>query len=121
VVLRGLNGYNTRWALKVLDRAMEGAAAGVAGPAAVTVFFGANDASLPDQLRAHLHVPLEEYQTNLRSICAYFKVAAVVSEIRECCFILQLLMCGLVLQNKWPSAAIILITPPPIDEPARIR
>lgn len=97
VVLRGLSGYNTRWALKVLDRAMEGAAAaGGADPVAVTVFFGANDASLPDQQQAHQHVPLEEYQTNLRAICAYFK-------------------------NKWPSVAVVLITPPPIHEPARIR
>ncbi|XP_047059631.1 GDSL esterase/lipase At5g45920-like [Lolium rigidum] len=96
VVLRGLSGYNTRWALKVLDRAMEGAANESADPAAVTVFFGANDASLPDQQQAHQHVPLDEYQTNLRAICAYFK-------------------------SKWPAAAIILITPPPIDEPARIR
>jgi lysophospholipase L1-like esterase len=75
VVLRGLSGYNTRWALKVLDRAMEGAANESADPAAVTVFFGANDASLPDQQQAHQHVPLDEYQTNLRAICAYFKVA----------------------------------------------
>ncbi|CAD6240515.1 unnamed protein product [Miscanthus lutarioriparius] len=91
VVLRGLSGYNTRWALKVLPRAMEGAA-----PAAVTVFFGANDASLPNQVQAHQHVPLQEYQSNLRAICAYFK-------------------------ERWPSTAIILITPPPIYEPARIR
>uniref|UniRef100_A0ACD5VGN9 Uncharacterized protein n=1 Tax=Avena sativa TaxID=4498 RepID=A0ACD5VGN9_AVESA len=96
VVLRGLSGYNTRWALKVLDRAMEGAAAGGADPAAVTLFFGANDASLPDQPQAHQHVPLGEYQDNLRAICANLK-------------------------KKWPSAAIILITPPPIHEPARIR
>ncbi|KAL6627196.1 hypothetical protein ACP70R_030922 [Stipagrostis hirtigluma subsp. patula] len=97
VVLRGLSGYNTRWALKVLPRAMEGAAAADGpDPAAVTVFFGANDASLPDRAQAHQHVPLEEYQTNLRAICAYFK-------------------------ERWPSAAIILITPPPIYEPARIR
>lgn len=96
VVLRGLSGYNTRWALKVLDRAMEGAADGGADPAAVTVFFGANDATLPDEMQAHQHVPLGEYKDNLRAICAYFK-------------------------NKWPSAAIILITPPPIHEPARIR
>ncbi|KAM0873399.1 hypothetical protein ACQ4PT_038085 [Festuca glaucescens] len=49
VVLRGLSGYNTRWVLKVLDRAMEGAAGGGADPAAVTVLFGSNDASLPDR------------------------------------------------------------------------
>lgn len=79
VVLRGLSGYNTRWALKVLPRAMEGAAAAGADPAAVTVFFGANDASLPDQVQAHQHVPLQEYQSNLRAICAYFKVILVIS------------------------------------------
>ncbi|KAM0874336.1 hypothetical protein ACQ4PT_037495 [Festuca glaucescens] len=122
VVLRGLSGYNTRWALKVLDRAMEGAANESADPAAVTVFFGANDASLPDQQQAHQHVPLEEYQTNLRAICAYFKVAAIhTPSWNTVCLLLQLLIRGLVLQNKWPSAAIILITPPPIHEPARIR
>ncbi|KAI4965617.1 hypothetical protein ZWY2020_051255 [Hordeum vulgare] len=66
------------FARQVLDRAMEGAADGGADPAAVTVFFGANDATLPDQSQAHLN-------------------------------------------NKWPSAAVILITPPPIHEPARIR
>lgn len=78
-MLRGLSGYNTRWALKVLDRAMEGAADGGADPAAVTVFFGANDASLPDQVQAHQHVPLGEYKDNLRAISAYFKVAAIQS------------------------------------------
>jgi isoamyl acetate esterase len=77
VVLRGLSGYNTRWALKVLTRAMDGVAAG-ADPAAVTVFFGANDASLSDRKQAHQHVPLEEYQTNLRAICGCFKVVRVL-------------------------------------------
>ncbi|KAF0920549.1 hypothetical protein E2562_035660 [Oryza meyeriana var. granulata] len=98
VVLRGFSGYNTRWALLVLAMAMEGAAeaGGGADPAAVTVFFGANDACLPDRERVHQHVPLEEYQSNLRAICAYFK-------------------------EQWPSTKIIVIMPPPIYEPARIR
>uniref|UniRef100_A0A0D9ZI83 SGNH hydrolase-type esterase domain-containing protein n=1 Tax=Oryza glumipatula TaxID=40148 RepID=A0A0D9ZI83_9ORYZ len=97
VVLRGFSGYNTRWALRVLARAMEGAAAvGAADPVAVTVFFGANDTSLPDWKQVHQHVPLDEYQSNLRAICAYFK-------------------------EQWPSTKIILITPPPIYEPLRIR
>jgi hypothetical protein len=93
VVLRGLSGYNTRWALKVLERAMEGAATGGADPAAVTVFFGANDASLPDQQQAHQHVPLEEYQANLRAICAYFKVwghAVLEQGMLLSCLLLQL-------------------------------
>jgi lysophospholipase L1-like esterase len=87
VVLRGFDGYNTRWALKVLDRAMEGAAAGGADPAALTVFFGANDANLPDRSQGHQHVPLAEYQDNLRAICAHFKVAAILSWSwsKECC------------------------------------
>ncbi|OEL14593.1 GDSL esterase/lipase [Dichanthelium oligosanthes] len=79
VVLRGLSGYNTRWALKVLPRAMEGAADAGADPAAITVFFGANDASLPDQVQAHQNVPLDEYQSNLRAICGYFKVNKLLS------------------------------------------
>ncbi|KAJ8471445.1 hypothetical protein OPV22_025788 [Ensete ventricosum] len=97
VVLRGYSGYNTRWALKVLGRAMEGVCPdGVAPPAAVAVFFGANDASLPDRCSGFQHVPLPEYQSNLRAICAY-------------------------LRERWSSTVIILITPPPIDEDGRLQ
>lgn len=76
VVLRGYSGYNTRWALKVLDRvfpASEGGDGGTA-PVAVTVFFGANDASLPDRYSAFQHVPIHEFKHNLRSIVSFFKV-----------------------------------------------
>jgi isoamyl acetate esterase len=131
VVLRGLSGYNTRWALKVLTRAMEGAAAG-ADPAAVTVFFGANDASLPDRKQAHQHVPLGEYKSNLRAICWYFKVLMPTLSLTPTCAArfsdLDLFDASLMYpfsflrwQEKWPSTAIILITPPPIYESARIR
>ncbi|KAL6493789.1 hypothetical protein OROGR_031698 [Orobanche gracilis] len=95
VVLRGYSGYNTRWALKVIDRVFP-AAVGDEPPLAVTVFFGANDASLPDRNSAFQHVPLDEYKRNLLAIVAFFK-------------------------KKWPSTRIILITPPPIDEEARLR
>lgn len=54
--MRRLSGYNTRWALKVLDGAMEGAVEG----GVEMVFFGANDTGLPDKARAHQHVPLRE-------------------------------------------------------------
>ncbi|EEE65118.1 hypothetical protein OsJ_20181 [Oryza sativa Japonica Group] len=48
VVLRGYSGYNTRWAAMVAAGAVVAGAAGAAAPpAAVTVCFGANDASLP--------------------------------------------------------------------------
>ncbi|XP_057433272.1 GDSL esterase/lipase At5g45920 [Lotus japonicus] len=98
VVLRGYSGYNTRWALKVLDRvfpASEGGDGGTA-PVAVTVFFGANDASLPDRYSAFQHVPIHEFKHNLRSIVSFFK-------------------------KQWPTTHVLLITPPPIDDDARVR
>ncbi|CAN6683454.1 unnamed protein product [Malus baccata var. baccata] len=99
VVLRGYSGYNTRWALKVLERVFPGG--GVEGgeeepPLAVTVFFGANDACLPDRCSAFQHVPLDEYKQNLLSIVSFLK-------------------------KRWPSTHILLITPPPIDEDGRLR
>lgn len=99
VVLRGYSGYNTRWALKVLDRVFptvghDGAAA--APPVALTVFFGANDACLPDRYAAFQHVPLDEYKQNLHSIVSSLK-------------------------KQWPKTLILLITPPPIDEDGRLR
>ncbi|KAG0495905.1 hypothetical protein HPP92_000596 [Vanilla planifolia] len=96
VVLRGYSGYNTRWALKIVERAMDGICAVGDQPLALTVFFGANDASLPDRSSGFQHVPLLEYQGNLRSIISYF---------RDC----------------WPATKIVLITPPPIDEDGRLR
>ncbi|KAK7302902.1 hypothetical protein RJT34_13799 [Clitoria ternatea] len=100
VVLRGYSGYNTRWALKVLDRVFPTSPAGDGGnetaPMAVIVFFGANDACLPDRCSAFQHVPLHEYKQNLNSIVSFFK-------------------------KKWPTTLVILITPPPIDDDARLR
>lgn len=93
VVLRGYSGYNTRWAARVAGRAV----ASIAGPvSAVTVFFGANDAALPDRACALQHVPLAEYKDNLRAIFALLK-------------------------KRWPSVVVILITPPPVDEDGRLR
>jgi hypothetical protein len=43
-------------------------------PVALTVFFGANDACLPDRCSGFQHVPLHEYKENLRSIVSFFKV-----------------------------------------------
>ncbi|KAK1604305.1 hypothetical protein QYE76_027978 [Lolium multiflorum] len=94
VVLRGYSGYNTRWASLVAGRAI--ATLPRSAVAAVTVLFGANDASLPDRASSFQHVPLPEYKDNLRAICA-------------------------VLRTRWPSAAVILITPPPVDERGRVR
>lgn len=93
VVLRGYSGYNTRWAVKVMERVFP--ADGGDAPLAVTVFFGANDASLPDRCSGFQHVPFDEYKQNLLAIVAFLK-------------------------KQWPSTRIILITPPPIDEDARL-
>jgi len=81
VVLRGYSGYNTRWALRVLDKvfpAVEGGGGdGDRDPLAVTVFFGANDACLPDRCSAFQHVPLNEYKHNIHSIVSYLKVNSI--------------------------------------------
>ncbi|KGN49288.1 GDSL esterase/lipase At5g45920 [Cucumis sativus] len=97
VVVRGYSGYNTRWALKVIERVFPPSEEReAASPLAVTVFFGANDACLPDRYGAFQHVPLHEYKQNLISIVSFFK-------------------------KKWPATRILLITPPPIDEEGRLQ
>ncbi|KAL9236819.1 hypothetical protein vseg_011445 [Gypsophila vaccaria] len=94
ILVRGYSGYNTRWAVKALNKVFAAKDEG-APPVAVTVFFGANDACLHDRYGAFQHVPLDEYKKNLRSIYSFFK-------------------------SRWQSATIIFITPPPIDEAARL-
>lgn len=84
MVLRGYSGYNTRWALKVLDRVFHVSQGGDSGtetaPIALTVFFGANDACLPSRCSAFQHVPLHEYKENLCSIVSFFKVTHTRTE-----------------------------------------
>ncbi|XP_051124990.1 GDSL esterase/lipase At5g45920 [Andrographis paniculata] len=94
VVLRGYSGYNTRWAVEVKERVFP-PSDGREDVVAVTVFFGANDACIPDRYAGFQHVPLDEYKQNLQSIVAFFK-------------------------KRWPSARVVLITPPPIDETTRL-
>mmetsp|Transcript_11280 Transcript_11280/g.19184 ORF Transcript_11280/g.19184 Transcript_11280/m.19184 type:complete len:282 (-) Transcript_11280:354-1199(-) len=89
VVCRGYSGYNTRWALQLLPNFSE--SPGIV-TSVVTVFFGANDASLL-AINPQQHVPLDEYSHNLKII---------VDSLRA----------------KFPSAEVILVTPPPIDDEA---
>ncbi|KAH1101983.1 GDSL esterase/lipase [Glycine max] len=100
VVLRGYSGYNTRWVLKVLEKVFAATQHGDGGingaPVAITIFFGANDACLPDRYGAFQHVPLLEYKQNLHSIVSFFV-------------------------KQWPTTHVLLITTPPIDEEARLR
>ncbi|KAJ7178897.1 hypothetical protein O6H91_Y541400 [Diphasiastrum complanatum] len=88
IILRGLSGYNSRWALFLLDRIFPTAA--LNPPVLVTVFFGANDAALPDRKSKAQHVPLSEYKENLQRIVSHLKGLS-------------------------PSTRVVLITPPPID------
>lgn len=97
---RGYSGYNTRWALQLLGKLFPPAAEGVAtstAPCLVTVFFGANDAALPDQGSARQHVPLAEYKDNLRAIVAAVRAAGGA------------------------SSRTVLMTPPPVHEGQRLE
>jgi len=72
VLNRGFSGYNTRHAMDILPSVFgssEGDSSSYVGrPLFVTVFFGANDASLPGDREHCQHVPIDEYEDNLRKI-----------------------------------------------------
>ncbi|KAF1847661.1 SGNH hydrolase [Cucurbitaria berberidis CBS 394.84] len=88
VVNRGFSGYNTRQALQVLPSIVPSPEQ--ATIRFLTVFFGANDCSLPDAPNKQ-HVPLEEYQANLEKIITHPLIQA-------------------------HNPRILLIAPPPINE-----
>ncbi|XP_065875805.1 GDSL esterase/lipase At5g62930-like [Euphorbia lathyris] len=92
VLVRGYGGYNTRWALFLLHHIFPLDA--TRHPAALTVFFGANDAALKGRTSDRQHVPVEEYKENLRKIVLHLKKCS-------------------------PAMLLVLITPPPIDEQGR--
>lgn len=68
---RGFNGYNSRWAMHVLPHLLP---PGTRTPDVVGICLGANDAVRPAPLRgrdarsSRHHVPLDEYERNLRNI-----------------------------------------------------
>lgn len=71
VLNRGYSGYNTRHALGVLPSVFGpdcGPDDESDGVLMVTVFFGANDASLPGDREHCQHVPIDEYEENMRKI-----------------------------------------------------
>lgn len=91
IINRGFSGYNTTQALKVLPKFMPSPQQ--ASVRFLMIFFGANDARLPNTPGGpQQHVPLEEYKSNMRKIATHACVTAH-KDIR-----------------------IILVTPPPVDE-----
>lgn len=96
VVNRGLSGYNTRQALKVLPQVIP--RPDEARVRFLTIFFGANDARLPDTYPdPQQHVPLEEFVDNVKAIAGH-PCVLVHKDIR-----------------------IILITPPPFHERSALQ
>jgi isoamyl acetate esterase len=91
VTNRGLSGYNTTQALKVLPQIIPSPQK--ARVRFMTIFFGANDARLPDTPGGpQQHVSINQYKNNLRKIATHSCVEA------------------------HHSIRVVLITPPPVDE-----
>lgn len=96
VINRGFSGYNTRQALQVLPKVIPSPQQ--ARVRFLIVFFGANDARLPDTYpEPQQHVPLEELKENLRAIVDHPSVRAQ------------------------SDARLILITPGPVHERSAMR
>lgn len=71
VLLRGYSGWNTRLALKVVDKVFPKDAP--VQPSLVIVYFGGNDSVGPHPSGLGPHVPLPEYIENLRKIANHLK------------------------------------------------
>ena len=97
VLNRGYSGYNTAWATQLLPLVFPPSAP---APALVTVFLGANDAALPDRMARRQHVALDAYAANLRGIAAHVRGAY---------------------GSAATPPALVFITPPPVDDDARVR
>ncbi|GMF19398.1 unnamed protein product [Phytophthora fragariaefolia] len=98
VINRGLPGYNTKWFFKDIAPTIEREIKkGVyRTPSLITIWFGANDAALTTGYNSAQHVPIKDYKENLKKIVGAFWSAA-------------------------PTAAILLITPPHVNDAARAK
>lgn len=91
VLNRGMSGYNTRW---FLEYAKDNGIWEEPGTVKIiTIWFGANDASLAKH-NPHHHVPIEEYQNNLKRLVILAK-------------------------ESYPMASLVMITPPPVHHDQR--
>lgn len=106
VVNRGMSGYNTRFYLHMFDDVLsefeEGGRSG-SSVALVVLFFGANDAALPD-VDAHHYVPVDEYSDNLERM---------IKAVRE--------RLSSPASRQPPTPPILLITPPPVHHGQRLE
>lgn len=83
-----------RWTVEHVSPVIEQELEAWLSPVFVTVWLGANDATLPDGPDKVQHVPLDNYRTNLLKIAQG-------------------------LQSKAPNAKILFITPPHVDDSRR--
>lgn len=115
VVSRGYSGYNTEHALSVLPSILGSSSGGSENyPTSKvpllfsTVFFGANDASLPT---ARQHLPLEDYCENIREI-----VTTIRSHVDDETNLKQEKPTPF--SNHHHQTPIIMFTPPPVSPKA---
>ncbi|KAL4068068.1 SGNH hydrolase-type esterase domain-containing protein [Scleroderma citrinum] len=98
VLNRGFSGYQTQWAIQVLEKAFakQHEQRHVPKVELLTIWFGANDAAPPPSLQ---HVPREEYMQNLKYLVDMIR--SPTSPYYS------------------PHTRIILITPPPVNSHQR--
>lgn len=65
--------YNSRWARPALNRLLNTDRPIAVPPMLVVIWFGANDACLADRSSSRQHVPLDEYQSNLKALTDAFR------------------------------------------------
>ncbi len=97
IILRSCSGYNTRWALCVMEGALPPQ---VSGPDAVVIDFGTNDATVPHlpSSASFQHVSVSEYKENLKKMIKWSK------SLRT---------------SNGDAPIVVLVSPAPVDEKAR--
>lgn len=93
VINRGVSGYNTTWGIEVFKRTFPKRSANSSHVTLLTIWFGANDATIPPKTQ---YVPLEDYEARLKELLALVRSPES--------------------QYYSPDTHIVLITPPPIDQ-----
>ncbi|KAH9524413.1 isoamyl acetate-hydrolyzing esterase [Bulinus truncatus] len=77
VLVRGFSGYNTRWCKIILPSILNSEIG--KETVAMTIFLGANDSN-DEQLNPRQHVPLAEFEQNLREIVTFAMSQGIARE-----------------------------------------